>query len=129
MLISWIYVLLAIVSEVVSAACIKLSDGFSKILPTVCTLVFYTLCISFISLALKKLDLSKVYAIWAGLATVGIALESILLFDESVSLAKVGAILLVITGVVVLNIAKEGKIVETEKEEETHQTTTLTEEG
>ena len=73
--------------------------------------------------------MSKVYAIWAGLATVGIALESILLFDESVSLAKVGAILLVITGVVVLNIAKEGKIVETEKEEETHQTTTLTEEG
>ncbi|MEG4445829.1 multidrug efflux SMR transporter [Microcoleus sp. AT9_B5] len=104
---SWIYILLAIVLEVVATSCMKLSEGFSKVVPSVLMFVCYGLCFSLLALALKKLELGVVYAVWSGLGTILIAAIGIIWFHESASLVKIGAILLIIIGVVILKVNHE----------------------
>jgi small multidrug resistance pump len=89
----------------------KLSEGFSKILPSILMFVCYGLCFTIMTLALKKLELGVVYAIWSGLGTVLITAIGIFWLNESASPAKIGAILLIIVGVVLLKLNPESVIV------------------
>lgn len=111
---SWIYILLAIILEVVATTCMKLSEGFSKILPSILMFVFYGLCFTILTLALKKIELGVVYAVWSGLGTVLITAIGIFLLNESASPVKLGAILLIIIGVVILKVNPESVIVQEE---------------
>lgn len=111
---SWIYIFLAIILEVVATSCMKLSEGFSKILPSILMFVFYGLCFTIMTLALKKMELGVVYAIWSGLGTVLITAIGIFLLNESASPVKLGAILLIIVGVVILKLNPETVIVQEE---------------
>jgi small multidrug resistance pump len=92
----------------------KLSEGFSKILPSILMFVCYGLCFTIMTLALKKLELGVVYAIWSGLGTVLITAIGIFLLNESASPVKIGAILLIIIGVVILKLNPESVIVQEE---------------
>lgn len=111
---SWIYILVAIILEVVATSCMKLSEGFSKILPSILMFVFYGLCFTILTLTLKKLELGVVYAVWSGLGTVLITAIGIFWLNESASPAKIGAILLIIVGVVILKLNPESVIVQEE---------------
>ncbi|MFB2922061.1 MULTISPECIES: DMT family transporter [Aerosakkonema] len=104
---SWIYIILAIILEVIGTSCMKLSEGFSKILPSVLMFVFYGLCLIILTLAIKKIELGVVYAVWSGLGTALIATIGIFLLNESASPLKIGAILLIIIGVVILKLNPE----------------------
>ena len=64
---SWLFLGLAIVLEVCGTTCMKLSQGFSKVIPSVLIFVFYGLSFTAFTFALKRIDLSFAYAIWAGL--------------------------------------------------------------
>ncbi|MHC5828190.1 MAG: DMT family transporter, partial [Nostoc sp.] len=75
---SWIYLIAAIVFEVSGTTCMKLSQGFTKIVPSVLIFVFYGLCFSFLTLALKRLEVSVAYSVWAGLGTILIAIIGII---------------------------------------------------
>ncbi|MGI5992940.1 MAG: DMT family transporter [Methanosarcina sp.] len=66
---SYYLLLLAIVFEVSGTTCMKLSLGFSRLLPSILIFVFYGICFFFFTLALKGIDVSIAYAIWAGLGT------------------------------------------------------------
>ena len=111
---SWIYIGLAIILEVVATSCMKLSEGFSKILPSILMFVFYGLCFTIMTLALKKMELGVVYAVWSGLGTVLITAIGIFWLNESASPVKIGAILLIIIGVVILKLNPEPVIVQEE---------------
>jgi small multidrug resistance pump len=102
---SWYYLVAAIVCEVCGTTCMKLSDGFTKNVPSVLMWVFY-IC-SFIGLtrAVKHLDISIVYAIWSGLGTALIALIGIAWFQESVSLFKLLSLALIIVGIAGLHLS------------------------
>ncbi|MFN6488334.1 MULTISPECIES: DMT family transporter [unclassified Nostoc] len=100
---SWIYLLMAILFEVSGTTCMKLSQGFTKIVPSVLIFVFYGLCFTFLTLALKKMELSVAYSVWAGLGTILIALIGIVWFRESATLIKLVSIALVIIGVIGIN--------------------------
>jgi small multidrug resistance pump len=102
----WLYLALAIVMEVLGTTCMKLSEGFARIVPSVMVFVFYGACFSLMILALKRIDLSVTYAIWSGLGTALIALIGIVYFQESVSLLKVGSIVLIVLGVVGLHLSE-----------------------
>lgn len=99
--------MLAIVLEVVATSCMKLSEGFSKVLPSVLMFVCYGLCFTILAFALKKIELGVVYAVWSGLGTISIAAIGIICFHESASPLKIGAILLIIIGVVILKLNHE----------------------
>ena len=103
---SWLYLILAILFEVSGTTCMKLSQGFTKLLPSILLFILYGFSFTSFSLALKKLDVSVAYAVWSGLGTTLIALVGIMWFRESVSVLKIISIALIIIGVIGLNISK-----------------------
>ncbi|MEH2284265.1 MAG: multidrug efflux SMR transporter [Nostoc sp.] len=103
---SWIYLILAILFEVSGTTCMKLSEGFTKIVPSVLIFVFYGLCFTFLTFALKRLEVSVAYSVWAGLGTILIALIGIIWFRESATLMKLVSIALIIIGVIGINASQ-----------------------
>ncbi len=81
----------------------KLSQGFTKPLPSVLLFIFYGLCFSLLTLALKKIDVSVAYAVWSGLGTALIAGIGIYWFKEPVTAIKLTSLALIIIGVIGLN--------------------------
>jgi small multidrug resistance pump len=106
MLISWIYLVIAILFEVSGTTCMKLSEGFTKVVPSILIFVFYGICFTFLTLALKRLEVSVAYAVWAGLGTVLIASIGIIWFREPVTLIKFLSTAVIIIGVIGLNSGK-----------------------
>ena len=100
------YLAMAILFEVVGTTCMKLSEGFTRLIPSVLVFVLYMVSFSFMILALKKMELGVVYAIWAGLGTALIALIGIVWFQESVSLLKIVSIVFIVLGVVGLRLSQ-----------------------
>ena len=95
----------AIIFEVIGTTSMKYSHGFSKLIPTIITTVTYLVCFTLFSTALKYgLEVGKAYAIWSGLGTVLITIAGIVIFKESINLAKISGISLIVSGVVILNL-------------------------
>jgi small multidrug resistance pump len=99
----WFFLAAAIALEVAGTTSMKLSDGFTKLVPSVLLFVFYAASFVALTFALKKIDVSIAYAVWSGFGTALIATIGILFFRESVSWLKLACILLIILGVVGLN--------------------------
>ncbi len=102
---SWMLLITAIVLEVCGTTCMKLSEGFSNLTPSVLIFVFYGLSFAAFTFALKYLDVSLAYAVWAGLGVMLIAAVGILYFEEPVTALKIVSMLLVIGGVVGLSVS------------------------
>jgi len=103
---SWIYLIAAIIFEVSGTTCMKLSEGFTKIVPSVFIFVFYGLCFTFLTFSLKRLEVSVAYSVWAGLGTILIASIGIIWFRESATFIKLISIALIILGVIGINSGK-----------------------
>jgi small multidrug resistance pump len=103
--ISWILLAGAILFEVAGTTCLKISDGFSKLLPVVLMFIFYAASMYLLSIVLKKIEVGIAYAIWSGVGTATITLIGIVFFGEGMNIIKIGGILLVIAGVTILNLA------------------------
>lgn len=102
----WIYLVCAIFFEVAGTTCMKLSNGLSQLTPTVLMIFFYIASFSFMSIALKKMEMSIAYAIWCG---VGIALISCIgffYFREPMTTLKAIGLLAVAGGVIALCFAE-----------------------
>jgi small multidrug resistance pump len=95
----------AIASEVVATSALKISDGLTKLTPTIVSGIGYLLSLILLSQALKHIQVSIAYAIWSGVGTAAIAVISMTLLKEPLNAMKIIGIVLVIAGVVVLNLA------------------------
>lgn len=102
---SWIYLALAIFFETIGTTFLKLSSGFTILLPSVATSISYILCFLFLSYALKTLDMSVAYAIWGALGILLISTIGILFLHESISVLKIVSIILIILGTIGLRLA------------------------
>jgi len=96
----WLYLVLAIGMEATGTTCMKLSEGFSRVTPSVLVFVFYVISFALFIFALKRIDLSVAYAIWAGMGVLLIGVVGILYFKEPVSALKIISTLLIIGGVI-----------------------------
>jgi small multidrug resistance pump len=96
--------LLTILFEVSGTTSLKLSQGFTRLLPSILVVVFYGLSFWLFSLSLRKLDVGVAYAIWSGLGTVLITLVGIFWFKEPVTLVKIVSIALIVLGVIGLRL-------------------------
>ena len=103
----WILLVLAIVLEVVGTTNMKLSEGFSKLVPSVLVLLFYALSIVALTFAVNRRDVSVAYAVWSGMGTALVALIGIWVFQESLSATKLIALGLIIVGVAMLHLTSE----------------------
>jgi small multidrug resistance pump len=79
---AWIYLLLAILFEIAGTTALRISDGFSKLLPSIAMVVFYALSFGALSLTLKRIDVGVAYAVWSALGTALIATIGVLWFHE-----------------------------------------------
>jgi len=100
----WFYLIIAILLEVAGTTSMKLSDGFSRLVPSVLIFVFYGLSFAGLTLALKRIDVSIAYAIWAGLGTALITVIGLAYFKEPATLIKLISIGLIVVGVIGLNL-------------------------
>src|SRR3712207_1354833 len=97
--------MLAILAEVAGTTSIKLSEGFTKVLPSVAIFVFYGLSLGMLNLALKEIDLSFAYAVWSGIGMALKATVGILLFSEPVGALKMASLVLIAMGIVGLHLS------------------------
>ena len=100
---SWVLLALAIVLEVAGTTNMKLSQGFTKRVPSVLVFVFYGLSLGALTLSLKRIDVSVAYAVWSGLGTALIAIVGVSVFGEALTVVKVVALVLIVVGVMMLN--------------------------
>jgi small multidrug resistance pump len=101
----WIYLSAAILLEVAGITAMKLSRGFSEVLPSIAVPLFYVLSAAAVILALKRLELGITYAVWSGVGTALAATIGIAYFREPLTLIKAASLGLVILGVVGLSFA------------------------
>lgn len=99
----WMYLILAGIFEITWATTMKLSQGFSKALPTLIIIIGYASAI-FLSMALKKIPLGSAYAIWTGIGIVGTSVLGVVLFHEMLSELQILCIGLIVIGVVGLKL-------------------------
>ncbi len=102
---AWALLSVAIAFEVVGTTCMKLSHGFTNLVPSVMMFLFYGLAFSCNTFATKTLDLSISYAVWSGVGTVATAFIGIYFFKEPGTTLKLVSITLIFIGVMGLHSA------------------------
>lgn len=100
----YLYLFIAIATEIIGTSFLKTSEGFTKLWPTIGTLLSFGICFYFLSLTIKFLPLNVTYATWAGLGLVLTTVVSVIVFKENVNLISVISIGLIVIGVVLLNV-------------------------
>ena len=96
---SWLFLVLAIGFEVAGTTAMKMSDGFTRLIPSCFVFVMYGLCLTALTYCLRTIDVSIAYAIWAGIGTALIAVVGIVWFAEPVNALKAASLALIILGV------------------------------
>ncbi|MBS5786580.1 MAG: multidrug efflux SMR transporter [Clostridioides difficile] len=100
----YMHLFFAIIGEIFGTSLLKLSEGFSKLVPTIGSLVCFSLAFYFLSLSLKSIQLNTAYAMWSGIGIVITTVISVLLWKENINFASFAGIGLILIGVVVLNL-------------------------
>ena len=98
--VAWILLLLAGLFEVAWAIGLKYAEGFSRLWPTVFTILTMGASIALLAQALKTLPVGTGYAVWTGIGAAGTAVLGIVLFSESASAVRLLSLLLIIVGIV-----------------------------
>ena len=101
----WLLLAGAIVLEVAGTLSMKLSEGFTRLLPSVLIVVFYAASFTLLAFVLKKTDVSIAYAVWSGVGTALIALIGMLYFNEPAGALKLASLGLIIIGVVGVHLS------------------------
>lgn len=104
---AWFAVIVAGLLEVVFATLLKLSDNFTRLWPTVGFAVASIISFSLLAWALKELPIGTAYAVWTGIGAAGTAALGMIVFADPATFARIGAIAMIVGGVVLLNVAGE----------------------
>jgi small multidrug resistance pump len=102
----WAILAAAICFEVAGTTSMKLAEGFSRLTPSILIFVFYGISFVLLTLALKSLEVSVVYAVWSGMGTALVALIGLIWFKEPITAGKAVYLLLIIIGVVGLSLGR-----------------------
>jgi small multidrug resistance pump len=104
-MLAWIYLAAAIATEVIGTVALRYTDGFTNPGPSVLVIATYGISLWLTALALRELEISLAYAVWAGVGTAAVAVIGMTALGESVNALKLASIALVIGGVVGLNVS------------------------
>lgn len=102
---AWVYLFFAGIFEVVWSVAMKESHGFSRLVPSVITLVFMLLSFALLSIAMKTLPLGTSYTVWVGIGAIGAFILGVVMFGESLNPLRVIAAALIFAGVVLMKFA------------------------
>lgn len=102
---AWIYLTVAGLFEIVWAIGLKYTEGFSRLWPSLVTLLAMALSMVFLALSLKSLPVGTAYAIWTGIGAAGTVILGIMLFAEPATILRLACVGLILTGIIGLKIA------------------------
>ncbi|AKB12429.1 quaternary ammonium compound-resistance protein SugE [Methanosarcina thermophila] len=103
----WFFLFIAGLFEAAWAIGLKYTDGFTRLYPSIFTVVCMILSFYFLSQSLKTLPIGTSYAIWTGIGVIGTTVLGSLLFNESLELARVFCIFLIFSGIVGLRLISQ----------------------
>ena len=98
----WIYLIIAIITEVIATSALKESQGFSKLLPSVIVIIGYSLTFYFMSLTLKEMSIGITYAIWSGMGILLISLIGYFRYNQVLDSAAIFGMSFIVVGVIIL---------------------------
>ncbi|WP_432699254.1 quaternary ammonium compound efflux SMR transporter SugE [Kluyvera cryocrescens] len=102
---SWIILFVAGLLEVVWAVGLKYTHGFSRLVPSVITVVAMVVSMAMLAWAMKSLPVGTAYAVWTGIGAVGAAITGILLLGESASPMRIASLALIVMGIIGLKLS------------------------
>jgi quaternary ammonium compound-resistance protein SugE len=102
---AWVYLVIAGLFEITWAIGLKYADGFTKLVPSVITVVGMIVSVVLLGLALRELPVGTGYAVWTGIGTVGAAVLGMILFQEPATAIRLGCIALIVVGIIGLKFA------------------------
>ena len=100
----WLLLVLAIMLEICGTSLLKVSDGFSRLLPAIGALFCYSFSFYLLSLILRSLPVGIAYALWSGVGIIGISLIGWFFMNQKLDAAAMAGIALIIAGVLVINL-------------------------
>lgn len=101
----WVILVVAGVLEVVWAVGLKYTEGFTRLWPTLVTVLAMVLSVWLLGIAMKSLPIGTAYAVWVGIGAIGTAICGIILFEESASVFRLLSLLLIFVGIVGLKVS------------------------
>jgi multidrug transporter EmrE-like cation transporter len=101
---NWIFLAIAIVSEVIGTSSLKASNGFKNLWPSLAVVVGYGLSFYFLSLALNTIPVGVAYAVWSGVGLVMITAIAWLVYEQQLDLPAIIGMALILAGVTVMNL-------------------------
>ncbi|MCD2516437.1 quaternary ammonium compound efflux SMR transporter SugE [Massilia sp. G4R7] len=105
---SWVYLFIAGLLEVAWAVGLKYTNGFTKLMPSLWTLLAMLGSVGMLGLALRQLPLGTAYAVWTGIGTVGTAIAGMILLNEPAGAMRLGAIAMIAAGIIALKFLSPG---------------------
>ena len=102
---NWLILFAAGLLEVGWAIGLQFTEGFTRLWPTVWTLLSMVLSISLLGIAVNSLPVGTAYAIWVGIGAIGTAIMGIILFNEPLNTLRVASLLLILAGIVGLKLS------------------------
>ncbi|MGQ2283215.1 DMT family transporter [Apilactobacillus kunkeei] len=100
----YLFLALAIIGELIGTNLLKMSMGFTKILPTIGSLISFALCFYFLSIAMVKIPLNIAYANWSALGILATTAIASLVYKEQINFMSMIGIVFIVIGVVLLNL-------------------------
>ncbi|GGA44928.1 DMT family transporter [Pelagibacterium lentulum] len=101
---TYVYLLTAIVFEVIATSALKAADGFTRLGPSLIVVAGYAAAFFFLSLTLRTLPVGVAYAIWSGLGIVLISIAGWVLYRQMLDAPAVIGMVLIVAGVIVINV-------------------------
>lgn len=102
---AWIFLIFAGIFEIVWAYSMKLSEGFTKLTPSLITLFFMVLSFGLLAYAMKTLPLGTAYTIWTGIGAIGSFLVGIFILHEPASAMRMVAAVLIVSGLILMKVS------------------------
>jgi quaternary ammonium compound-resistance protein SugE len=104
---AWIMLLVAGIFEVVWAYSMKQSEGFTRLLPSIVTLVMMTASFALLSFAMRSIPLGTAYTVWTGIGAVGAFIVGIVLLGEQLNPTRILAAVLIVCGLVLMKLSSQ----------------------
>ncbi|AIL64984.1 Quaternary ammonium compound-resistance protein sugE [Rickettsiales bacterium Ac37b] len=106
MLLDWIYLIMAGLTEIVFAICLKASQGFTRPLPTTLFVVSAVLSLYLMNKSMNSISLGTVYAVWTGIGAAGVVITGAILFKDPLSLPRIVFISLLLISIIGLKFSE-----------------------
>ncbi len=102
---AWAILILAGVFEVIWAYSMKMSEGFTRLTPSVVTIVFMILSVVLLSMSMRTLPLGTAYTIWTGIGAIGSFVVGIIILNEPITAMRMIAAVLIVSGLVLMKLS------------------------